>query len=191
MENKKITEDELAQRLLFSKKIMDKVDSGNFEKGSVDRTMIEETPTLNENLLSEIPKDQQKKPLDVNRIQNSKLPDAIKQAMIEHPIQQISLNESMDISLTTKAKKLMEREGYSSKTPKAKSPTQQTSSIDLENRLTPIIENIIRKTLDDIVERKLNQILTASQTASINENLVIKVGDHIFKGKITGVKNTK
>ena len=61
----------------------------------------------------------------------------------------------------------------------------------LEAKLTPIIENIIRKTLDEIVDKKLNQILTAHQTASLNENLVLKVGDSIFSGKITGVKNVK
>jgi hypothetical protein len=41
------------------------------------------------------------------------------------------------------------------------------------------------------MDEKLNQILTASTTSSINENLVLKVGDSIFKGKITGVNKSK
>ena len=48
-------------------------------------------------------------------------------------------------------------------------------------------ENTVSKVMDE----KLNQILTAQQTTSINENLVLKVGDSVFKGKITGVNKAK
>jgi hypothetical protein len=83
------------------------------------------------------------------------------------------------------AKKLMEREGLSKKTIESK-PTVIQNNIDM-NSLSVLIENTIRKVLDE----KLNQILTAQQTATINENLVLKVGDSIFKGKITGVNKAK
>ena len=55
------------------------------------------------------------------------------------------------------------------------------------NSISILIENAVRKVMDE----KLNQILTAQQTQSINENLVLKVGDSIFKGKITGVNKSK
>jgi hypothetical protein len=55
------------------------------------------------------------------------------------------------------------------------------------NAITILIENTIRKVMDE----KLNQILTAQTTSTINENLVLKVGDSIFKGKITGVNKSK
>ena len=55
------------------------------------------------------------------------------------------------------------------------------------NAIALMIENTVRKVMDE----KLNQILTASTTASINENLVLKVGESIFKGKITGVSKAK
>jgi hypothetical protein len=55
------------------------------------------------------------------------------------------------------------------------------------NAIAVLIENTVRKVMDE----KLNQILTAQTTASINENLVLKVGDSIFKGKITGVNKSK
>jgi hypothetical protein len=86
------------------------------------------------------------------------------------------------------AKKLMEREGLSKKPTQKQSSTQYQSvpGIDM-NSLSTLIENTIRKVLDE----KLNQILTAQQTATINENLVLKVGDSIFKGKITGVNKAK
>jgi hypothetical protein len=88
----------------------------------------------------------------------------------------------------------MESEGVATKRTKqsSKSSTSpQVNSSDLVKQLTPIIENIVRKTVMEIMDTKLNQILTAQQTLSINENLVLKVGDSIFKGKITGVNKSK
>jgi hypothetical protein len=82
------------------------------------------------------------------------------------------------------AKRLMEQEGVSNKT-KSTSNTN-TNNIDMSS-FAVLIENTIRKVLDE----KLNQILSAHQTSTINENLVLKVGDSIFKGKITGVNKSK
>jgi hypothetical protein len=83
----------------------------------------------------------------------------------------------------------MESEGVSTKKPVNK---QQSNPQTYNNSdLVPIIENIVRKTVTEILDAKLNQILTAQQTLSINENLVLKVGDSIFKGKITGVNKSK
>jgi hypothetical protein len=53
--------------------------------------------------------------------------------------------------------------------------------------LESIIENCIRKILDE----KLTQILNAQEAIAINENLVIKVGESLFSGKITKVKTSK
>jgi hypothetical protein len=53
--------------------------------------------------------------------------------------------------------------------------------------LSVLIENVVRKVMDE----KLNSFLSSQQTTSINENLVLKVGDSIFKGKITGVNKSK
>jgi hypothetical protein len=126
----------------------------------------------------------------IDKIQNSKLPDAIKRAMIESPIQQmnqISLNDTLDMDFIKGAKRLMEQEGVATK--KQPQPQRQQSSggnIDM-GAIAVLIENTIRKVLDE----KLNQILTAQTTSTINENLVLKVGDSIFKGKITGVNKAK
>ena len=136
----------------------------------------------------------------MSKINNSRLPENIKKAMIENPIPQISLSDSLDMNFVNGVKKLMAEEGVQSNkslkqaTKPQHKPTTiltESSNVDLITTLTPIIENIIRKTLDDIVDKKLTQILTAQQTMSINENLVLKVGDSIFKGKITGVNKNK
>jgi hypothetical protein len=80
----------------------------------------------------------------------------------------------------------MEQEGVSSK----KSQPQQRQSvggnIDM-TALAALVENTVRKVMDE----KLNQLLTAQQTQTISENLVLKVGDSVFKGKITGVNKSK
>lgn len=188
-----ISSNDLMKKLVSAKKVMDKVETGNFERGNINENVLLSDP--DEVVKSDI-KPSNKRPVgapNINLINQSKLPDAIKKAMIESPIPQISLNDKIDMDMFEGAKKLMEREGMISK--QSKNKTTNTSSVSVSsefvNTLTPIIENIIRKTLDEIVDKKLNQILTAQQTASINENLVLKVGDSIFKGKITGVNKSK
>ena len=184
-----ITQNDLMKKLVQAKKVMNKVDGWNYERGHVNEQILRSNP---EDVLASMDQQQltTKSPQPVNgdRIQNSKLPDAIKKAMMENPIPQISLNDTLDMDFIKGAKRLMEQEGVGPK------PTQQKQStitpvsgnIDM-NAIALMIENTVRKVMDE----KLNQILTASTTSSINENLVLKVGDSIFKGKITGVNKAK
>ena len=183
-----ISENDLMMKLVNAKKVMNKVDGGNFERGHINEAALFSNPE--ELMQSESPVMPSKRPVgtpSVDKINNSKLPDAIKKAMIENPIPQISLTDTLDMDFVKGAKRLMEQEGVSSKktTSPSKSPSP-VSNIDM-NSIAVLIENTVRKVLDE----KLNQILTAQQTASINENLVLKVGDSIFKGKITGVNKAK
>jgi hypothetical protein len=188
MKQQRITSDELAQRLVNSRKIMQKVDTGDFERGNINEELLKTPPEENDQ--PETPRNLPPRPIgpvNPDKINQSKLPDNIKKAMIENPIPQISLNDNLDINFVNKAKKLMEQDNSLTKTSQDKKNTQQITSSDLEKKLAPIIESIIRKVMDE----KLNQILAAQQLSTINENLVLKVGDSIFHGKITGVNNTK
>jgi hypothetical protein len=195
MEQGRISADDLAQKLVNSRKIMRKVDTGDFERGNINEELLK-SPPEGENQEETI-RDSPTRPIgpvDPNKIRQSKLPDNIKKAMIENPIPQISLNDTIDINFINKAKKLMEEDNGSNKKrnttspiiPQDKKQTQQSSTIN-ESKLESMIENIIRKVLDE----KLTQILTAQHMSTINENLAIKVGDSIFTGKITKVKNAK
>jgi hypothetical protein len=185
-----ISQNDLMKRLVQAKKVMNKVDGGNYERGNIDENILFSSP-------DELMGEQTKQPSNVtrqmgvatpDRINNSKLPDAIKRAMIENPIPQISLNDTLDMDFIKGAKRLMEQEGVGTKkqgvTPFSKQQPQ--SNVDM-NAMAVLIENAVRKVMDE----KLTQILSASTTASINENLVLKVGDSIFKGKITGVNKAK
>jgi len=186
-----ISQNDLMKKLVQAKKVMNKVDGGNYERGHVNESMLLSDPS--ELMEMQTPQQTNTKPvggnLSVDRIQNSKLPDAIKKAMIDHPIEQmpsISLNETLDMDFVKGAKRLMEQEGVSSKKVQPQQRQSVSSNIDM-NAIAVLIENTVRKVMDE----KLNQILSASTTSSINENLVLKVGDSIFKGKITGVNKAK
>jgi hypothetical protein len=185
-----ISSNDLMHKLVQAKKVMNKVDGGNYQRGQVDESILRSAPedVMNNTQMQSNPSTQ--RPVgtpNVNQIQNSKLPEAIKRAMIENPIPQISLNDTLDMDFVKGAKRLMEQEGVSTKPSQSKQTTNNNGGgIDM-NAIAVLIENTVRKVMDE----KLNQILTASQTSSINENLVLKVGDSIFKGKITGVNKAK
>jgi len=186
-----ISQNDLMKKLVQAKKVMNKVDGGNYERGHVNESMLLSDPS--ELMESQAPQQVNTRPvggnMNIDKIQNSKLPDAIKRAMIEHPIEQmqsISLNETLDMDFVKGAKRLMEQEGVSSKKSQPQQRQSVSSNVDM-NAMAVLIENTVRKVMDE----KLNQILTASTTSSINENLVLKVGDSIFKGKITGVNKAK
>lgn len=184
-----ISQNDLMSKLVQAKKVMNKVDSGNFERGHINESMLLSDP---EELMRSQEPSQPRKVLgnpSISKIQNSKLPDVIKKAMIEHPIEQmqsISLNDTLDMDFIKGAKRLMEQEGVSTKTSTQPKLPIVNNNIDM-NAIATLIENTVRKVMDE----KLNQILTASTTSSINENLVLKVGDSIFRGKITGVNKAK
>jgi len=189
-----------------------KVTIVDFHKGSVDQKVLRSVP---EDLIAEDRSQPVAQPvakptgkMDPKRINESKLPDAIKQAMIDNPIPQIGLNDSLDMNFVAKTRKLMELDGTMPASdnqpiqeevhptqvqtrPKAQPKTAKITAGDLERRLTPIIENVVRKTLDEIFDRKLTQLLAAQGGTTINENLAIKVGDTIFTGKITKSKSSK
>lgn len=190
-----ISAQDLMGKLVNARKVMNKVETGTYESGHVDTDILSKSP---EELMesNNLPSNATRPVgnVDASRVNRTNLPDNIKRAMIENPIPQISLNDTLDMDFVKGAKRLMEQEGISTKQPKPQykqSPGGNFNSSDLVTTLTPIIENIIRKTLDEIVDKKLSQLLTAQKTGSINENLAIKVGDSVFTGKITGVKSSK
>lgn len=204
MEERKgtISENDLMMKLAGAKKVMKAVDTGKYQ-GTGEMPMNVNIPDDFDQTqqLTEAPKNINKPvgayPVNEEKIRNSRLPDAIKKAMIENPIEQPTMNslESLDMKIFEGAKRLMKEENIPSKYQKQAPPTQRrsnqaTSSVDatqLAEIIAPLIESTVRKVLDE----KLTQILTAQQTGTINENLAIKVGDSIFSGKITKVKSTK
>jgi hypothetical protein len=200
-----ISKEGLMQSLAKAKGVMNKVDGGSYQKGNITPEMLNEDqektlpiPTMMEDQpnpnLHKAPG-----PITEDKVNQSKLPDNIKKAMLENPIQQISMDAGLDMSFVEQTKQLMGESGsrkaeqpIQQKQVQTESPQKKTvSSSELERRLTPIIENIIRKSIDDILDKKLDRLLSVAESKTINEGLAIKVGDSIFTGRLTKVKSTK
>ena len=114
-----------------------------------------------------------------DRIKNSKLPDAIKQLMIKHPIKQPeSYSPTLSSDVIDKAARLMnENKKIVQSSNEQTSKTQQPNSNDLRK--------IVREELQNILSE--NGIISESESKS-NEVFQFRVGKHVFEGKITKVK---
>jgi hypothetical protein len=189
------TEQDLIQKLMISKKIMEKhneLGRGHSQGNSLTSPMVEDyspvkgTYNLPQDLLSEseLPTNRMSSETPTeDRIYNSKLPDEIKRLMIEHPIQQPNMGASngsvLSNELIEKATRLMNTnpKGDLSQQPRKQQVSESTSNGDLKK--------IIRETMEEVL--KENGLLTESESKS-NELFRFRVGDHIFEGKIVRVK---
>jgi hypothetical protein len=189
------TEQDLIQKLMISKKIMEKhneIGRNHSQGNSLSSPMVEEyspvkgTYNLPQDLLSEseLPTNRMSSETPTeDRIYNSKLPDEIKRLMLEHPIQQPNMGGSngsvLSNELIEKASRLMNTnaKGDLVQQPRKQQVSESTSNGDLKK--------IIRETMEEVL--KENGLLTESESKS-NELFRFRVGDHIFEGKIVRVK---
>ena len=195
------TENDLIQKLMVSKKIMDR--HKEMPRGGVNESdvMMMSNPDVEDftpvpatyNIPTEFLQEQEiSKPINTNpipitedKIRNSKLPDEIKRLMMEHPInqpQQTSATLSDD--LVAKATRLMGTEKQ--KVTEGKKTTGplpkhiETPSIDKNE-----IASIVRETVEEVLRE--NGLLIES-TQRTKDNFTFKVGNHIFEGKLTKIK---
>jgi len=192
-------ENEFLQKLMISKKIMDRHNEmprsgaagGVNENYSHNTITSPELETFNSapskfNIPEEyIPESQSvssvQKPLVVTeeRIKNSKLPDAIKKLMIENPINQPQqYTPTLSNDLIEKAARLMgDNKSAPNSQPQKTSSNQQSTNGDLKKMVKEAVEEILRE----------NGLITESETKS-QETFQFRVGKHIFEGKIMKVK---
>jgi hypothetical protein len=198
------TENDLIQKLMISKKIMDKhkeiprgtVDEGVISTYSTPELQNFDTPSASYNIPSEFLNEQQiSRPVNTNigpitedKIKNSNLPEEIKRLMIEHPIAQPQpTGPTLSDDLVQKAARLMNtgkgsinETSTSKKTQQSQPLPKQQSSINLNE-----IRDVIRETVEDVL--KENGLLVES-TSRTNDIFTFKVGSHIFEGKLTKIK---
>jgi hypothetical protein len=190
------TEHDLIQKLMVSKKIMDK--HNQISRGQLPSTpqapVLEDFQPVNakynlpQELLSEEQVQQNQKRTynsetpTVDRIMNSKVPDAIKQLMIEHPIQQpaTNLNAGPSISneLVEKATRLMNTKANGEVINENQRPTPRQQNVSITANE---IRDIVRETVESVL--KENGLLVES-TSKSNELFKFRVGEHIFEGKL-------
>ena len=208
--------EKLQNSLLAAKQVMSKVDNKSYTTGNVDASMLsQDTDNLQSSPQQASP--QQASPqqtqvssnrtqrdvksnMSEDKIKGSNLPDNIKQLMLENPIPTVNFENNLSSDFIDEvAKKMEEQSKFTSggqKIPQPVTPTQstqpiqrQTTSLNLNEELKSFIKEAITETLDDIVESKLNKLMESNK--EISENLQIRVGDSMFIGKITDVRNVK
>lgn len=201
-----MTED-FIQKLLLSKKIMEKSDSikrgdvrdvpnisESYTESPISQPSLQnfEAPNATYNIPQELmmeSKPVQTKPFSnsKDKILNSKLPDAIKQLMIEHPIDtpqqsQVTLTDD----LIEKAARLMNIE----KNPIVETTTNKKNVIPQQQSIPASSD--LRKMLKEVVTEVLTEKgLIHESEQSTQQAVQIKVGNHVFEGKILKIKKVK
>lgn len=196
-------ENDLIQKLMVSKKIMERHDSmgrGNSSNVGFDAPQVEtfEAPQAKYNLPQDVINESEyhqssnptpnTQPITKDRIMSSKLPDEIKQLMMEHPISQPSnsLNGGSTISseIAEKAARLMNVNPKGEPLPRTeqRKPINESSNLGIS---ADDIKSIVRETVEDVL--KENGLLVES-TKKSNDVFKFRVGQHIFEGKVTKVR---
>ena len=187
------SEQDLINRLMISKKIMEKhntIGRGQAQD-TISTPIVEDFKPVNGNY--NIPQEflqesepQKKYNAEVpteDRIMKSKLPDEIKQLMIQHPIQQSTMGVNSGVGLSEDLVERASRLMNTNQEPKQKnivSENKQTSNINNED-----IRGIIRETVEDVLRE--NGLIAESETKS-NEVFKFRVGQHLFEGRVTNIK---
>ena len=143
-------------------------------------------PLLSESAMNEKNLTKTYSPAPSERIMSSKLPDAIKQLMIEHPIHQPenSLTGGAQISneLVEKASRLM------GTNPKNEPSKKQRPIQEQYTQPTGDLKSMIREAVREVLSE--NGLITES-VSKTNDVFTFKVGSHLFEGKVTKIKKLK
>lgn len=200
------SEQELLQRLVLSKKIMERHDNmgrGGTQISNPSLPMVEDYQPVSAsyNIPQEFMQEQRiQKPVssDVpqhDRIANSKLPDEIKKLMMEHPIQQPTMGMSsgtvLSDDLVEKASRLMNTKANGdliNPQQQQRPPIQEQTSKSVSGVSPKILKQIVKETVEDVLRE--NGLLTESEKSS-DEIFKFRVGDRIFEGKVTKIKKVQ
>lgn len=191
-------ENDLIKKLMVSKQIMEKHKqmprtgaSGEIPQNiNIPEVQEFQTPQAKYSLPQEFIQESKSltnppKEMSQNRILSSKLPDEIKQLMIEHPIVQPNSMAGPSISneLVEKASRLMGTNSNGEQPTKPKSIQTNSFGIDKET-----IKSIVRETIEEVLSE--NGLLVES-TSKSNEVFSFRVGKHVFEGKVTKIKKVQ
>jgi hypothetical protein len=193
-------EDDFIKKLMVSKAIMEKhkqMPRAGEGTRVINTPMVEnyDAPQATYNLPQEmvqeasVPQQQSRQPMTQDRIMSSKLPDEIKQLMIEHPIAQPNSMGGPTLSndLIDKAARLMNTDpsGKQIGTPVQRQQRQVVNESTVDNSsLRAMLKEVVKEVLTE------NGILSES-TQKTNETFSFKVGKHLFEGNVTKIKKLK
>lgn len=199
---------DLMQKLAVSKKIMDKHNGTPRNQGGGSLPMSENvnaTYNVPQDMIQQVPQQQVPQqsqpinngtPVSENAIKNSKLPDEIKKLMLENPIVQSQSNGPvLTDELIQGATRLM-----NNNTPPQTGPLQNevntvisnSSTIPNNGDLKQMIRDVVRDTVRDVVREELKSSgIVTEGNQKVNETLSLRVGKHVFEGKVLKVKKVK
>ena len=205
----------LMEKLAVSKKIMDahnriptgggspsinsynspSVESYEPARGSynIPQEFLQESQP-SEPYLSSIPKTPSTpQPLTSDRVMASKLPDAIKRLMIEHPIEVPNSmgggGSVLSDELVEKAARLMNTDARGNQVGQPKQRVQEQSKPQSQPQSSNFNMKELKSMLREVVEEVLQENgILAESTQKSNEVFSFKVGKHIFEGKVTKIK---
>jgi len=190
---------DLMQKLVVAKKIMD-VHNGTPRGGARNLSIPElqnyDTPPANYNIpqeyLSEVqqPVAQTQNQLPTrDKILNSKLPNEIKQLMMEHPIEQPAGfgGPTLSNEVVEAAARLMKTDarGNVQESNTQRQPQYQPQSAGIDYSL---LKSIIRDTITEVLTEKG---LVAESSSKTKEQISFRVGQHVFEGVVTKIKKMK
>ena len=207
---------DLMQKLAVSKKIMDKHNGTPRNQGggslpmteninatyNVPQDMLQQQVPQQQVPQQQVPQQQVPQstnnggPVTENAIKNSKLPDDIKKLMLENPIVQPQSNgPALTDDIIQGATRLM-----NNNTPPQISPLQNegnnvisnSSTIPNNGDLKQMIRDVVRDTVRDVVREELKSSgIVTEGNQKVNETLSLRVGKHVFEGKVLKVKKVK
>lgn len=199
------TENELMQKLMMSKKIMD-IHNGkprgqmkgelpitpelqNFNSPQGNYNIPQEFMT--ESKMVQTPQNSNTK----DRIMSSKLPDEIKRLMIEHPIHQPNNNGGGSVlsnDLVEKAARLMNNDIANNVNPYQQKKQQVQESSKTQSTTSGLDKNTLKDIIRETIEEVLSENgLLVESTSKTNDVFQFRVGSHIFEGKVTRIKKVK
>lgn len=187
--------DDLMKKLAISKQIMDKHNTVPRNQSN-GLGLINETNNATYNVPQELINESTEggiketistNPITNDAVLNSKLPDEIKKLMIENPIVQPQLNgPTLSDEIVEGASRLMKTNK------KNTNLSENTSQKTDTNSLKQMIRDVVRDTVRDVVKEELTSAgLISENTQKTNETLSLRVGKHIFEGRVTKIKKVK
>ena len=195
---------DLMQKLAISKKIMDK--HNETPRGSAQGTLpmnenVNATYNIPQEMVNQQPQVQQpvvqqsvtmNQPVSEDAIRNSKLPDEIKKLMMENPIAQPQMGGPvLSDDIIEGATRLMGQNGVNTPVTESRPNIPQNTTTN-NSDLKQMIRDVVRDTVRDVVKEELqNAGLLSESSQKTNETLSLRVGKHIFEGKVLKIKKVK
>lgn len=173
-----------------SKAIMKKVETGDFQTGHVDARALTEDGVAElqaEGVTRPVASTPQQMGYNEETVMKSNLPPAIKKAMIEKPIPQLT-NPSYTFSLDDVADLAEDKKMGLPRTPKSKVINE---SYNNQSGLITVSKEQLREMVNDLVNEKLLEFFVKNHNKNVTEDTVKRTVNTLIKeGRLQPKKKT-